>query len=637
MVAVYLGLALANPMDSTVHGDGYYTYLWARTIVFDGDLDFHDDYRTCGDGWNLRSPPIGDDLNYWNMGPALFWIPILAFDRLTHPATHSPDIRVATGCVPPLSERAVLGSMLAGFLTIWLGFLIARRHFGDGVGFAGAAGIALLTGLAYYSTMMLSYGHAASAFGAGLSIWAWDKHRIRPSVRGWAIQGLAFGVAILMRSQNAIVVILPLASWIAEASTHARGRDGRALAKHVGAGFLFAGLGLLLFFPQLWFWKHSTGSWFTVSQGEHYMRWTSPMWHKALFSASGLIPWTPIHVPAILGLVALALRRRTRALGVAMIAVFVLNTWVAGAVYDWWGSVGFPGRRFDMLTVPFMIGLAAFVHEIRLWALRKRQGAVLGVAGAVAVLVMGFWNVSAIVGVALALRTDVPQPSPQYWRATFGRTLDPLWRAVGNPLTWPASIPFAIHYGTHPRRWDMVGGREIFYHDHQDLHRRPHESILDFSREQEALYVDGPAAGDSITTFEGQRGIVLSPGSSRIFLPLHYPHAGRFDLAMRAIAEPARVSLRVNRVSLGTRQIQTGGARTARYPVPFGATEQGINELWVWVEGAPILLTRIDVQDPPEDPERDQTRRNRELLEERRRLVGARPGIAPPATPATPR
>jgi hypothetical protein len=280
-----------------------------------------------------------------------------------------------------------------------------------------------------------------------------------------------------------------------------------------------------------------------------------------------------------------------------------------------------------MLAVPFMIGLAAFAHELRIWALRKRQGAVLGVAGAVLVLVMGFWNVSAIVGVALALRTDVPQPSPLYWRATFGRTLDPMWRAVGNPLTWPASIPFAIHYGTHPRRWDMVGGREIFYHDHQDLHRRPHESILDFSREQEALYVDGPAAGESITSHEGQRGIVLSPGSSRVFLPLHYPHAGRLDLSMGAIGERARVSLRVNRVSLGTRPVAAGGARPVRYPVPFGATEQGINELWVWVEGSPVLLTRVDVHDPAEDPELDQTQRNLELLEERRRLTG-RPGGA---------
>ena len=46
-----------------------------------------------------------------NLGPALFWVPILAFDRLTHPAASSPDPRVATACGPPDVALVELGDL----------------------------------------------------------------------------------------------------------------------------------------------------------------------------------------------------------------------------------------------------------------------------------------------------------------------------------------------------------------------------------------------------------------------------------------------------------------------------------------------------------------------------------------------
>ena len=62
VLVLYVVMAASTSMPGAVHGDGYYTYLWARTIVFDGDLDFHEEYRTCDDPWGLRETPLGDDL-----------------------------------------------------------------------------------------------------------------------------------------------------------------------------------------------------------------------------------------------------------------------------------------------------------------------------------------------------------------------------------------------------------------------------------------------------------------------------------------------------------------------------------------------------------------------------------------------
>ena len=103
LIAAVLGLALFAVLDPnpgrSVHGDGYYTWLWARTMVMDGDLDFHDDYLVCNDPWALGDSPVGRDLNYWNLGPALFWAPILAYDVATgHESLQATDPIERTAC-----------------------------------------------------------------------------------------------------------------------------------------------------------------------------------------------------------------------------------------------------------------------------------------------------------------------------------------------------------------------------------------------------------------------------------------------------------------------------------------------------------------------------------------------------------
>ncbi len=618
LFGLYVALAAANPMESSVHGDGYYTYLWARSLVFDGDLDFHEDYRLCPDPWSMARQPVGEDINHWNMGPALFWVPILAFDRLTHPATASPDPHRANGCLPPISQRAVYGSLLAGWLTMLLGFLTARRHFGAGSAFVGAAGVGVLTSLTYYATMMLSYGHAGSSFGAGLAVYTWDRYRDRPSAKGWALQGLALGVAMLMRSQNAILVLLPLGSWLAQAWRSPR---PGALARHVGAGVLFAALMLVIFSPQLWFAWHTLGDPFAMSQGENFMRWDRPRMLGALFSANGLVPWAPVHVLVFAGLAALALRRRTRALGVGLLVVTLANTYVVAAVYDWWGAVGFPGRRFDTLAVPFMVGLAGFAHEVWRFSVRRRAAASLALVTAGAVVVLGFLNVSTSVGVAGALRTHLPLASPTHWAGVLGRSFGPVWKTLGNPLTWPASIPFAIEHGVHPRRWDVLGGPELFFHEYQTLLRNAGPSRIDFRADDSIHYVDGPSAGEAIETHGGQRGVILRPGSSRVLLPLHYGHVGRLELTVASLAPDegrSAVGLTVNGVGIATAAVPAGRREVLAFTLPWGVTREGMNEAWIWVDGGSVVLSELELFDHEPSPHLQQEERNRSLRAWRR-------------------
>lgn len=651
IVVAYIGLAAANPMTTVVHGDGYYTYLWARTIVFDADLDFRDDYALCGDPWGLADSPVGADVNYWNLGPALFWVPILAFDRLFHPAAASPNEKTALGCQGPLAERAVFGSLVAGVSVVWLGWLIARRYFGDTTAWLGALGVGLGSGLAYYACFLMSYGHAASSFAAGLLVWAWDRHSFSPyatnrqRLGSWLTMGGALGLAILMRSQNAILVLLPLGTWIAEAArpwrpvrwhtgkaslvrrvradgvmgasrgTPARAARSRlrATAFQIGLGVVFTFAMCVVVFPQLAFLKATNGTWFTVSQGEHYMRWWSSVPHKALFSVHGLLPWSPVAGLALLGTLGLIARRGTRRLGLGLVVLVAVDSWVVGAVYDWWGSVGFPGRRFDMLMVPMIVGLAALISELRRLAQRRRHLALSLVGAPLAVLLL-VGSIATQVGVAKGMRTDLAHISPRYWGETFERASSALWRAVGNPLTWPASLAFSARFLTHPRRWDMVGGHELFYHDHQTLELRPEDAQIVFGGEASASYADGRVVPVA-TVAHGLRGFLFRPGPSRVFLPLHWPDAGGIRLEVARLGDaPASIALAVNRTFIGSRSLRRPRARID-FALPDGATWAGINQLWIRVRGGSLVVGSVEVLDRTPSPAVGQRARNRSIRE----------------------
>jgi hypothetical protein len=621
-----LVMQVSSPMPA-VHGDGYYTYLWARTLVYDHDTDFANDYALCGDPGGFDDLPVGKHVNLWNMGPALFWIPILAVERRFSAASHDPDPQVAAGCKGTLPEHAVQGSTIAGLLTILLGYLIARRRFGEWPAIFGASVIGLATLMTYYTTMMLSYGHAASAFAGALFVWLWDGSRERRSAVRWALLGASLGLAMLMRSQNVVLAVLALFDWCVTARALSRARepgaghrDPRGLLVHVGVGVLFVVAALVVFSPQLFYCKKVSGHWFTVLQSESYMRWGMPNMVRVLFSVgNGLYPWNPILYPATLGLFLLLARARTRALGASLLVLFVLDTYVVSCVWDWWGSIGYPGRRFDLMMAPMMLGLAACAHSFAALHRRRPRFTRWLVASCTAfVTVYATWATQ--YGLAKAMRTDYARRSTETWKETFAYGAATFWSASGNPLTWPASIPFALEWQVHPRRWDVLGGPELFYHEERSLLRRGGESIVWFDNAQHADYIDGNWRR-TVEVMEGMRVRVASPGRGRILLPLHYPDAGSFGFRVvrvnAASTAPITLALEVNGTRIPAQRIEPGAIRDLRFDLAPGVTHHGINEIFVTLEGEDVGFEKMEIFDRTPTPE--ETQRLRDELRRRER------------------
>lgn len=621
-----------------VQGDGQYTYMWARSLAYDGDLNLTNDYALCGDQWHL-APPKAPGLrpqNTWPLGPALLWSPALLLARAVGVggAEHA--------CFGPRAEVAMGMTCLAGWLTVVLAFIVARRRTGEGPALLGALAVGLATALPYYSAILPSYSHAPSAFAVALFIERWDATRGSLTLKRWLMLGLLLGVVVLMRPQDAVVAFAPLSEWLALVAPALRWRRVRGVARLVALGFVFVGVGVLVFSPQMYAWKMSYGAWLAVPQGPHYMRWEHPSVDGFLFgSSNGLLSWTPVLYLAFIGLVLGVARREYRGIALPLALMVAAGVYVNAAVWDYWGAVGFAGRRITDMSLPFAVGTAITLERVFAYAERRpRNFAALAVASVL--VVAAAWNGAAMRGVARnTLPTYREAPMPTFWRTTFDILVDAVYPRVGNPFALPGSVPVAVRYRTSPASFDVLRGMGIFYEEFQTRDVRAAEASADLTGERGDVYcadgfaeeaervqgtlsraTTGPRARLLLPFFADDVGAVTLRWSGGAVQPaLRVPSlrgqrpgtvddpavhgrgardggiAGAVHAAEAPIAAPvpttARIRVLWNGVDVGSYDASPSGFTNTRIAMPLGAVRVGVNEVVLEITRGPIYVERL--------------------------------------------
>lgn len=364
-------VALSKPDGRIVVGDALGHYVQLRSLVFDRDLQFRNEYaRLYGlsEGSEVeeaaaasRTTATGYFRNYMPVGPALLWAP--AFLLVTA-VVWLADL---FGAGYPLDGYARAFQSAAGFSGIaaasagtWLAYSAAARLFGRRAAIWAALAVWLSSSALYYSVISPTYSHAASMLTVSAFWLVWIRTLDRQTVGRYAVIGLLVGASALMRWQDGVLLLVPIldAAWNRR-RTGALGTVA-CLAACVGAA-------AVAFLPQMAVWTVLYGRPFTVPQGSGFMRWREPALWAVLFSDNhGLISWTPIIAPALLGLIPLT--RRHRLVGTAAIAFVAVSWYVNAAVSDWWAGEAFGARRFISCYPVFVIGLAALFARLRLSA-----------------------------------------------------------------------------------------------------------------------------------------------------------------------------------------------------------------------------------------------------------------------------
>jgi Dolichyl-phosphate-mannose-protein mannosyltransferase len=449
VVLFLLTLPLINPW---VRGDGVGYYAYIRSMLIEGHLNFERDWLAANTSFRLGRTDDAGHLkpqeytsthhldNHFSVGPAILWSPFLVTAHLGVLAANQLGAHIpADGFSRPYVIAMAFATALYGFLGLYLSFRLSREYFEESWAFLATIGIWLATSLPVYMYFNPSWSHAHSAFATALFLWYW--HRTRQAYtqkartwKQWVILGLLAGLMLDVYYPNFVFLLLPLLEALRAYTSGLRGpREARTkLVSLFAAHVLFVLATLVAFSPTLVTRKIIYGSpWSSGYESLGSWNWTSPVLGKVLFSSDhGLLVWTPILLPAVLGLV--LLRRRDGELGDGLIATFLAFYYLIASYASWDGLSSFGNRFFVSLTPLFVIGLAAVMDALAAKLPRRRAAPVL--AGATAALIL--WNLGFIFQWGTHL---VPARGPISWRemASNQFTVVPvrITRSVVNYLT----------------------------------------------------------------------------------------------------------------------------------------------------------------------------------------------------------
>ena len=128
-------------------------------------------------------------------------------------------------------------------------------------------------------------------------------------------------------------------------------------------------------------------------------------------------------------------------------------------------------------------------------------------------------------------------PSPTIWEQVFAEATRPVYETVGNPLTWPASIPFAIAHGVHPKHYDAMRGMSIMYAEYETRRPRAGEETVRFFTPLHRHYLVEGFAEEGREVL-GKEAAVTAAARTRMLLPLFLGEVEGVVLEVAAVPAP---------------------------------------------------------------------------------------------------
>jgi len=422
IVLFILTLPLVNPW---VRGDGVGYYAYVRSLLIDGDLRFENEYQRGNQGLvmlmvdhtgKLRSDlytPTGYVANHFSVGPSILWAPFLAVVHGAVKVTNRLGATVpADGFSWPYTAGMALATALYGFLGLYLSFCLARSYFEERWAFLATLGIWFASSVVLYMYFNPSWSHAHSVFATSLFLWYWQRTRGHRSPAQWVLLGLMSGLMLDVYYPNMVFLLVPLLGAVKSyvRTWRAWAGDWQEVRRLLSTHLLYALVVVVAFLPTLVTRQIIYGSPFQLGYGRlRDWAWTAPVLGKVLFSsAHGLLSWTPILIPGIMGLV--FLRQRDREFAGYLMVVGLAFYYLIASYPTWDGTSSFGNRFFISLTPLFVLGLAASLHW--LGTIVPRTGRAWTVATLVTSLLI-VWNLGFVFQWGTKM---IPSRGPISWR-----------------------------------------------------------------------------------------------------------------------------------------------------------------------------------------------------------------------------
>lgn len=394
-----VSIPLLNPW---VHGDGVGYYAYLHSLLIEHNLNFAEEWRSSNPTFaELRTAANGELLsnqytaighvdNHFAVGPAILWAPFVVPVHGAILALRSLGANVsADGYSRPYLWAMALGTLVYGFVGLWLSFQIAREYAGDWWAFWGTVAFWFASSLPVYMYLNPSWSHAHSVFSVALFLWYWRRTRIQRSFAQWMLLGLAAGLMVNVYYLNVILLLVPACESARKLSREFRRGGQRQFGKIIAGNVLFAAVFAAALLPSFITRKIIYGSyWSTGYPVSSEWQWLHPKFATVLFSSDhGLLSWTPVIAIALVGL--FFLLRIDREFALYCWITTIAFAYVIACYVNWDGISSFGNRFFLSLGPIFVIGLAAFFERMsRVFASRR----VATTFAAAVVTLFSAWN-----------------------------------------------------------------------------------------------------------------------------------------------------------------------------------------------------------------------------------------------------
>lgn len=353
------GASAIDGLDDT----GY--YVWARSLIIDGDLDFENDFAeaptTSREAVAVLATVVprtanGRINNKWPPGWSMATVPWVALGHIAAKATHQPT----DGWSLPYQIAVWLGHLAYSAAGAWCAFRWLRYHVGSRSALLAFLVLWIASPLIYYQTCRVSMPHGL-IFNLTALTWllAARIHNREERALEWMLLGGAAGLMLCTRLSTAGLLLYP--AWMVARRLICGRRDWARLALGVGAGALVLGIGLVAR-------RVADGSWWTEPYAGERLNYFDPAWWNVFFSPKhGLFYWHPLLLLGALGLGwGIVARRFPGSLIVACLSV----SWINAAWWCWWFGSSYGNRAFDGCILAAMLGLAYLWDRLNTWGRR---------------------------------------------------------------------------------------------------------------------------------------------------------------------------------------------------------------------------------------------------------------------------
>ncbi|HIP12440.1 MAG TPA: hypothetical protein EYG73_06955 [Arcobacter sp.] len=348
-------------------GFGYYSYL--TSIFIDNNLSFHTAIM------NMHTPDkaayglhyieeTGHFLNKYTIGTAILQIPTFLIGHLFANIFNY----TADGYSLPYQIANISSGIIYCLLGMYFLYRTLLIFFEKEIALFTIVIFLFATSLFHYATYDSSFSHVYSFFLISLfSYIIFKKFKIL-DINTSILLGIIFGLIVITRIPNAILLILCLLFFIPYIKLSIYGEKKFI---HINFNkdffykiFLFSLIALAIISIQLIYWYYAAGSIFINSYKGESFNFLDPEIFNYLFSVrKGLFFWSPVLLFSILGFFILIYKKQYY-IAFPILSIFLIHVYVSSSWWSWYFGGSFGNRPtvdiLSLLALPF----AAFIKWI---------------------------------------------------------------------------------------------------------------------------------------------------------------------------------------------------------------------------------------------------------------------------------